>query len=368
MRWTSWRGRADPGSRRILAVLIGLAALLLISGGLAGLRAWVSRPTPLEQALELAPSNALRWSWTDWAGIRSEEHLTLSATSSPAQVHRLIDKGYDADLTQTSALTASAGLLQKHYGWSPATLDWELYSQARDGALMIGHLPDQVSFDGLRDDLKTMGFQPPKGGGDVWDGTTAAYSLTSPGTDDEVSAEITHVALVPDRHLVLTSDGGRYLQRQVDALGHRTAPAESVLQVAEAADRPLSAYVNSGDYACSKLSMSSADETDQAQADELISSAGQVNPLDAMAMAREPGGDVRVTLAFENHDQATENADARAKLASGPAPGQGGEFGDRFRLGRVTADGNVVTMALHPRPDASVMSDLGNGPVLFLTC
>ena len=73
-------------------------------------------------------------------------------------------------------------------------------------------------------------------------------------------------------------------------------------------------------------------------------------------------------MSFETEEQARTNADTRAELASGPAPGQGGEFADRFTLGEVTADGTVVTMDLEPVAGAFVLSDLSSGPVLFATC
>ena len=73
-------------------------------------------------------------------------------------------------------------------------------------------------------------------------------------------------------------------------------------------------------------------------------------------------------MGFESEEQARTNADTRARLAAGPAPGQGGAFPDRFELGEVTADGKVVTMELDPVPAAYVQSDLAIGPVLFATC
>ena len=63
-----------------------------------------------------------------------------------------------------------------------------------------------------------------------------------------------------------------------------------------------------------------------------------------------------------------DNADTRARLADGPAPGQGGDFTDLFALGAVTAEGEVVTMELDPVEGSYVLSDLSNGPVLFATC
>ena len=85
-------------------------------------------------------------------------------------------------------------------------------------------------------------------------------------------------------------------------------------------------------------------------------------------MTKEAGGGLRVAMAFESEAQARTNADTRAVLASGPAPGQGGDFSDRFTLGPVTADGLVVTMELEPVAGNYVLSDLANGPLLFATC
>jgi hypothetical protein len=73
-------------------------------------------------------------------------------------------------------------------------------------------------------------------------------------------------------------------------------------------------------------------------------------------------------MAFESDDQARTNADTRSVLASGPAPGQGGDFSDRFSVESATADGSVVTLDLKPTEGSYVLSDLSTGPVLFATC
>ena len=85
-------------------------------------------------------------------------------------------------------------------------------------------------------------------------------------------------------------------------------------------------------------------------------------------MSEQPDGDVRVVLSFESDDQARTNADTRRILAAGPAPGQGGEFTDRFGVVEVSAEGRVVTMELRPGEGEYVVSDLSTGPVLFATC
>ncbi len=114
--------------------------------------------------------------------------------------------------------------------------------------------------------------------------------------------------------------------------------------------------------------MSQADGPDRARASQLIEEAGEINPLRGFAIAARAGGDVRVAMAFETDEQARTNADTRAALASGPAPGQGGSFADRFELRTTRADGRVVTMELIPVEGSFPLSDLASGPVLFATC
>ena len=162
-----------------------------------------------------------------------------------------------------------------------------------------------------------------------------------------------------------TSDNKAFLEQALDSDGEQL---EGVDDVVAASGEPLSAAIYTGTHACQALAMSAADEGDQAQADELIEDAGEVNPVTGFAMSAQPGGGVRVVLSFENDDQAKTNADSRSALAAGPAPGQGGDFADRFLVDSVTADGDLVTLELQPKEGAFVLSDLSTGPVLFATC
>jgi hypothetical protein len=154
----------------------------------------------------------------------------------------------------------------------------------------------------------------------------------------------------------------------VDAVHGHGARATGLDPVVDDAGEPLSAEVYSGDYACGALAMAHAGASDQAQAKQLLAAAGEVNPYSAFAMSEEPDGSVRVGMEFDGSGTARTNADTRATLARGPAPGQGGTFGERFRVSSVTAQGSLVVMHLDPRPDASVLSDLSTGPLLFATC
>ena len=138
--------------------------------------------------------------------------------------------------------------------------------------------------------------------------------------------------------------------------------------MADASGSPRSAVVYAGSYACERLAMAQADGPDQKQAAELVRQAGTISPLTAYAMAAQPDGDVRVAMSFETDEQARANADSRAALASGPAPGQGGDFADRFEVVSATAEDSTVVLELRPRAGAYVVSDLSAGPVLFASC
>jgi hypothetical protein len=75
-----------------------------------------------------------------------------------------------------------------------------------------------------------------------------------------------------------------------------------------------------------------------------------------------------VALELDTDDQARADADSRSQLAAGPAPGQGGTFPERFTLGKVVADGTLLTLDLEPVDGTAVLSDLSDGPVLFASC
>jgi hypothetical protein len=352
--------------RRRLTVLVGalLTLVLLAAAAVVGVHWWrQEHRTELEQASSYAPGDAERLSWTDWAAVRDRVGVHLDGSSSAAALQAFLTKGYDKDLTSTSALVQSAPLLQTRFGFSPASVDWELFSQSTQGAVVIMRMPDSTDFDAIGDRLERAGFTRPKSEDGVWLG--GEELLPEIGAD--LTPELQYVALDRQDHLVLTSDEAGYLDRTVQDLGDGEL-SQGMQDVIGGTGEALSASVYDGPYTCSALAMSHADSSDQAQAQELLTQAGKVNPVTGFAMSAQPDGDVRVVLGFEDGDQARTNADTRAALAAGPAPGQGGTFPDRFSVGSVTADGRLVTMDLRPRQGAYVLSDLSTGPVLFATC
>ena len=358
---------AQPWSRR-LTVAAGavLVLVLLAAAAVVGLRWWQDRSrTDLERAMGYAPAETVRFSWTDWAAVRAELGSDVDASSSPDEVETFLGDGYDADLTSGSAMVESASLLQERYGFSPADVDWELLGQSDTGSVLILGLPDDLDPGELGDAFESLGYERPDKDTGVWTG--GEDLLGTIGAGGSISPQFQYLALDPDNHLLLASDSAPYLRDAVADLDDDLGD-EGLSDVADAVGEPLSAAVYSGAFACKSLAMAQADEDDQAAADQLLSQAGGVDPMTAFAMAAEPNGQVLVAMSFENDDQARRNADSRAQLAAGPAVGQGGDFADRFDLGKVTADGRVVTMRLDPVEDNPVLSDLSTGPVLFATC
>jgi hypothetical protein len=351
--------------KRLTVTVVALVAVALLAVvAVVGVRWWQGRDdTAFGTAASYAPADAQRLSWTDWAAVRTRAGADLDAGSSAKAVQAFLDDAFDDDLTSTSALVQSAPVLQTHFGFSPASADWELFSQSTKGAVVIVKLPDADAVDAVADHLDEAGFTRPKADTGVWLGGDTL--LPSIGAD--LTPELQYVALDSERGLVLTSDRAGYLRRVMDGLGD-DGLSDHLRSVVEASGEPLSAAVFDGDRACSALAMSQADDDDQATADRLVEEAGTVDPMTALAMSVQPGGGVRVVMAFADDAQARTNATSRAVLAAGPAPGQGGDFSDRFSVSSTTADGDLVTLALKPRPGSYVLSDLASGPVLFATC
>jgi hypothetical protein len=353
--------------RLTVALLVVLAVALLAAAALVGVRWWQDRDrTDLERATAYAPADAERLSWTDWAGVRDALGAHLDGSSSGAEVQSFLDDGFERDLTSTSALVQSAKVLQARFGFSPATADWELFSQSEQGAVVMVRMPDDTDLGTVADQLERSGFTRPATGdtdGEVWVGGDSLL----PEIGADLTPELQYVALDADEHLVLTSDNEEYLAQTVDSLGEGDL-SDGMQDAISASGSPLSASVYDGPYTCSALAMSHADRSDEQEGEQLVAEAGEVSPISGFAMSVQPGSGVRVAMAFETDDQARTNADTRSVLASGPAPGQGGDFSDRFSVESSTADGNVVTLELEPTKGSYVLSDLSSGPVLFATC
>lgn len=355
----------------VLAATLGLvlvAALAVVAVRLLGgddqeerARAARSAGARFDQAALLAPDDAQRVLWTDWGAVRDEVGVDLDAGATPGQVADLVDRAFDVDLIATTALSQSAVTMQEQFGFSPASLEWELFSQSESAATLTLRLGGGVTTDDVADALRGLGYAEPDDPDGVWS--------TSPDLpiSGQVTPQLGNMGFDPDAGLVFASDRPEGVDA-ARAASDEAEPGAVPAEVVDDLDTPVVALAYDATYACSALAMANADPDEQAAGEALVEQAGEVNPLTGLAIGAAPGGDVRVTLGFESDDQARTNADTRAQLVAGEAPGQGGAFTDRFRVVEVVADGRVVRLDLEPVDGAFVVSDLSSGPVLFATC
>lgn len=356
-------------SRRLaLRAFVVVVVLVLVAVAVVvGVRTLRGGPdTALARAFALAPDDALRYSWTDWAGVREELGLDLDAGSGTGDVQELLDLGFDADLTATTALRESALAMQERLGFSPATISWELFSQSATAAVVTVGLPEEEleeRLDTIAAQLRVLGYEEPEETDGVWVGDPTV--ITQAG---DLTPELLYVALDADRGVVVSSDTLAGAEAGVEAARAEEPPAADLAAVVEDAGEPLAAAIYSGEEACAALSMDQADTVDQDQARQLVAAAGEVTAVRGFALGLLPGGEGRLSLSFATEGEARTNADTRAVLAAGPAPGQGGAFADRFELGEVTARDRVVRMDLTPVENTFLISDLATGPLLLATC
>jgi hypothetical protein len=353
--------------RRVVA--IGVALVLVAAVAVVGYRVWSEHHrTDLSRALDVVPSATKRLSFTDWREVRRELKVDAGTDPDGDLIADLISRAYDTDLSAVSSIDESAAALQEHFGFSPATADWEAYAQADAGATMVLRMPDGFDFDAVRDHLSDLGFTKPGKEDGVWIGGIDLVAQIDP----TITPELQYVAVLADRHLIVSSDVESYARKAVSVASgdsRSLGDLDSARDVVAPLDEPAAAMVWSRDFACSDLAMSQADPDAQDQADSLIAAAGKISPLSGLAMAFGPDRNLTVSELFADDDTAKENLRSRARLIVGEAPGRGGAFSDDLKLRSSGTDGATVQLRLTAREKSGfVLSALDSGPVLFASC
>lgn len=356
-------------SRRVVVLAAALTFLVLVV--VAAVLLWRALDrTGYEQAVASLPAETLRVTYTDWQQVRTLANG--SSVASPGEAEAFVERAYDQDLAWTSAVAESTYLLDEQYGFSPLDAEWEIYGQSRGGAVVAMKLPASVDLATVEENLRSLGYQPPADGagtGGVWAGTPDLVAQIDPST----TPVLQNLVVLPEEGLVLFSDAQEYAARAADVvLGDEPSLSEAVDGVhdlAVSAGTPVAAVHYAADFACSDLSMATADSADQALASQLVEEAGDLSPLSGLVLAHQRDRTLTVAMRFESPDQAVENLRPRVELASGEAVGQGGSFAERFSIASAKTSGDQVILELEPRErEAALLSDLSQGPVLFATC
>ena len=354
---------------RVVVYVAGLAVV----AALVGVVAWrlLGATTTYREALDTLPASTLRTTFTDWSHVRQEAGGSgLGADASRAKVDAFLERAYDLDLTFGSAVSESTYALQRRFGFSPLEAQWEVFGQSRDGQVDVLRLDDDVDVAALEGRLRTLGYTPPSkgaGSGGTWVGGADLVAKLDP----ELTPVQQNVVVIPDEHLVLMSDNAAYVSSAASVVtGASTSlgSASGVDDLASAAGEPVTAVQWASTFACEDLSMGAADDEDQQAGEDLVEEAGGVSPVQGVLMAQHADRSLVFGLHFETSEQASRNLQPRVDLASGPAPGQGGSFGERFTITSGEADGQDVVIEARPRSRDALLSDITSGPVLFATC
>lgn len=355
--------------RRVVAVVVAVVVLATLV--VAGRQLWRERHrSDLSRALDVVPAGTERLTFTDWSGVRTALRANLSASSDPAAIQSLVDRAYDADLSAAAVTGRSAVDLQKFFGFSAATIDWEAYGQGPKGAALVLRMPDSFDLGTVEDHLAKLGFTRPKISTGVWLGGTDLVAALNP--DDPITPELQYVAVLADRGLVVASDSAEYAdEAAASALGKVKSLGDvaGVRAVVKPVSDPVAATVWAGDFACTDLAMSEADQDAQDQAATLVARAGKVSPLSGLVMAMAGDRTLTVSELFESSDSAKTNLASRAKLAVGEAPGRFSSFSDDLTLTSSQTKGATVQLTFKPKEKTgAVLSLVDSGPVLFATC
>lgn len=353
--------------RRVVAVV--LAVLVLVGVVVVGREIWVARHrTDLSRALDVVPEATKRLSFTDWREVRAALKVNTGDDPDSQTIASMMSRAYDKDLSAVSSVDDSAVALQEHFGFSPATADWEAYAQSDQGATMVVRMPDGFDFSKVTGHLTDLGFTKPKAATGVWRGGVDLVAAIDP----TITPELQYVAVLADKHLIVTSDDDSYAAKAVAvALGKQKSLGDlkSARTVVAPLREPAAAMIWTRDFACDDLAMSQADQDSQDSGDALIAKAGKITPLDGLAMTLNADRSMAVSELFEDKQSAKENLRARARLIVGEAPGRGGSFSDDVRLRSSKTDGATVQLRLTPKASTGfLLSAWDSGPVLFATC
>jgi hypothetical protein len=332
---------------------LGVAVASVLVGALAvGFGWWAAALNPdtrpaLTSALDALPASTTVVGFTDWSRIRERHALGEAARR---------------DLTTRSVIGTRVDEMHDLLGWSPADADWEVYGQGPDGAAAVVRLGRSISFDDVRSKLRAAGYRPD---GPRW---TASRRSSLPET-------FFNVALVPRQRLVVLSDRSSQLPRVLDVIDGRArslAGNPAAAGTAKALAGSDSVLMQGGSLACRSTAVAGADRERQARA--ALDRAGDLEPFRFSGRGVADGGGSGFTaqhvvfaMTFDSAVEASEQAQVRARLATGPFIGRNGQIEETLRLRSSVADESTARLSFAHDPDTDVFMT-GTGPVLFATC
>ena len=359
--------------RRSLAA----AVVLVMAIGSGALIARGSEPLdpPLMRALATLPDATLTANFTDWSQVRETVGDADVSSAAPEPDRRAaLDAAYEDDLSAVSGLVGSAPLMVEPFGWSVLDLDWEVFGQAREGAVIVAELGAAVEPEDVTAGLSDLGYREPDTGADnggVWQGGPDLLARLG----DTLTPLLEHIAVLAEERLVVLSDAPDYVERTVDTIGSESGGMGDLVDVAATATPlvgSITAIVHQPPRSCVVTSFDSAAPADQELAAVRITEVGEIRAHQGLGFGIRPsdrGLGLAVSMNFETAVIAAAERDPRSELATGPAIGQGGTYDDRFEVIDADVIGTDLVLLLAPVEDRmTLVSDLASGPLLFAGC
>lgn len=335
--------RVRPG---VYVASVLVIALAVSTGWWAAALRPDTRPA-LTSALDVLPFRSNVVGFTHWSQIREEVGIDAAARR---------------DLT-TRSVVDEVENMRGVLGWSPADLEWEVYGQDPSGAAAVVRLDGSVSFDDVRDKLRSTGYRHV---GSMW---RAAESSTLPDT-------LSNVALVPRQRLVVMSGQNAQIPRVLDVIEGRArslAARQDAAVTAQALAGSDSVILQGGALGCDTTAVTSGDDRVR-QARAAVERAGGLVPYRYSGRGVvDTGGSgfsaqhVVFAMTFDSAVAASEQAQVRARLATGAFIGRTGRIDETLRLRSAAADESTARLDFAHDPGTAVFMT-GTGPVLFAAC
>src|SRR5665811_100008 len=352
---------------RLRAPSIALLAIaVLVTGGYAASRTPPDARTPLASAAELLAPNTRIASFTDWAKVRKELGVTSFADGTDREAFLL--RAHEEDMSYRSLLEGTALDMHKVYGWSPFNIDWEIYGQADDGALLAAGMGSGLSGSSVEDSLRANGYKEADG---IWSSTTDNRATVAPGQPTALA----HIAVLGGERLILASDSADYLLDSLTRHRENTrslADVRSVRGVLAPLSGAVSAAVLRSKDACEMANLAEATAAEKSQAKNLVEPLGPLAKMSHLGQGlftTANGQRVRYAMEFGSATEASQQVRIRRELTTGTIVGRVAEIEDFMAFdGARTRDNTAILDFAVGDPTNSAITEIGDGPMLFAAC
>ena len=315
----------------------------------------------IEPALDTLPQQTLIANYTDWR--RSADELASDVSSarlSEARAAACSTRPTSRDYSTTSVLSGSTRTWRR-YGWTVLDSEWEMYGQSRDGAVDVLRMPDDFDFSAADGALSKLGYAEPEDHGVRVAVDEALAAITA-----SLTPQLTAVAVLPDDHLIVTSDARPTPFSPSDTIGgdqDSLLDDDGVARWPRRSRTPAVRPVDVRSLAAPRRASTDADPAQQALARQRISKRRRhhAGPR-RWRWSIDAESRLTVVMDFSTPADAEDDRAARSGSPRARPRTRAGRSRSASASASVEVDGWVIVMVLTPRSsDTQLLRDLGRG-------